>query len=290
VALLKIGPLMLIPWLAATRAWLAVASTLVTVAVGLAYTGLVAGPPALERFMAVARGSVAEPSTWSIPGFALRFGLPNPFPLVVLVLVLALIAIYAVRFARMPSAFVLSAIGATMATTVVRVEGIAVASTAAVAFPRGRPASEYRARPRRWNEGRLALWTGIGATAAALAWSVGTGGLRSSSMTITNDTGSSVVVRFGVRSQSASFGYVMAPGTSVMAWRDGGGSAQSVSAWTDDCQLISETVLPRAGGHVTITDGGIRLDDESRPGLRFAEPDTRCAAALKARLESVADP
>jgi hypothetical protein len=278
---------MLIPWLAGRRAWVAVASAVVTVLVGLAYTGLIAGLPAFEQFNAVARESVAQPSTWSIPALALRLGLPNPLPLIVLTLVLALIALYAIRFARSPSAFVLDAIGATIATTIVRVEGIAVASVAAVAYSPDLAASGGAVPSPRWSAGRVAVWAGIGGAAAALAWSVGTGGLRSSSMTITNNTASPVVVRFGVTSQAASFGYIVEPGASVTAWRDGGGSARSVYAWTADCELMSETVVPRTGGHVTVTDTGLQLEAESRRGLPLAEPQVACSAALKARLESV---
>jgi hypothetical protein len=282
LTLLKLGPLMLIPWLIGTRQWVAIASAGLTILAGVVAAAVVAGIDGFGDFAQVTRASVAQPSAWSLPSLIARLGLPSPLPIVLFVLVLAGIGLYALRFPGRPSAFVASAFASAIGTTVVRAEGLAVGITSGVAFRTERRAMQ----PRRRLGVAAAVWVaGTAAAATAVACSMASGGLSSSSMTLTNATGTPVVVRFGVASQSASFGYTLGPKENVTAWRDGGGAPRVAYAWTPDCRLISEVLIPRTGGHLTYTDHGLEVMNEPRPDLPFATPDDQCSETLKARLE-----
>jgi hypothetical protein len=287
ITLLKLGPILFIPWLIGSRRWMVVAVAASTILVGLAATVAIAGFDAFGGFIAVARSSVAQPLTWSVPAIAERLGLPAPVSTPLLALVLGVVGLYALRAPRQPSAFVLSAIAAMVATTVVRVEGIAVSAVSGTAYRSSGPATGGALARGRASPTRLASGLGVVAATAAVVWSIASGGLQSSSMTITNDTDAAVVIRFDVPAQAASFGYVVEPAGTDTAWHDGGGSAAVAFAWTSDCRLLAEMRLPRTGGHLTVSEAGLQLDPVPRDGARLAVPNERCSLALKARLESV---
>jgi hypothetical protein len=264
-----------------------VATAASMILLGLGATAAIAGLGAFGEFADVARASVAQPLTWSIPAVAANLGMPSPLPTLLLALVMAAIGIYAVRVPRRPSAFVLSAVATMLATTVVRVEGIAVSTVSGIAYRTTDGSTGSASEWRRTPSARLALCLGVVIAAGAIVASIGSGGLQSSSMTITNDTDAAIVVRFDVASQTASFGYVVEPAGTVTAWSDAGGSAAAATAWSVDCQFLAEMRLPRTGGHLIVTATGLRLEPQPRLGPPLAVPGDRCSVALKTRLESV---
>ena len=289
---LKIGPLVIAVWLLAQRRREATVAMVAAGGVIAAATLALAGPGSVARYLGIVREAAALPSELSLPGILTRQGVPPGLAEAALPAALVLAIVVVVGWPRRPEAFLLAVLGSIFATTVVRLETVAVFVVAGAVWSgrgllvRGGDRAGEGPQPGRRGATR-AVWlsaaAGLALALLAFERSVLTGGLDHSSLTFTNDTDRPVVIRLTLTSQSATFGYVVPARSAVAGWRDlGAGSPRILTIWSADCTFLRQARPTRAGGGLRLDDdglflGGVRVD---APLAAFA-PD--CTAALKAR-------
>jgi len=136
-------------------------------------------------------------------------------------------------------AFAIAVLLCVLATTIVRVETLVVALGALAPWATGR-----FQLPERMGAPRLAptvAWVAASIATVALVISVLTGGTRYSSMTLANEAGHPVVVRFTVPGQYATFGFRLEDRESGTAWFEQIGSYRSVIAvMALDCSILQD--------------------------------------------------
>ena len=178
-----------------------------TGALVVAVTALVGGVDVFADYVRLLLTSLSTPSDLSIPGLLRGLGLPPVAGYLALILVTAMGCIAMVVWRRNAGlTFAIAVLLSVVATTIVRVETLVVGprsprSVGNRALPaRGGPLPAARLAPhhRRWSQPH---WPSSRSRDRTL-----TGGMRSSSMTLANEAGQPVVVRFTVPNQYATFG------------------------------------------------------------------------------------
>ena len=234
---LKLGPAVLLVWLLAGRRTNALASAAVTGLVSVAVAIWLGGVGIFRTYLDVVLHSAGTPAPLSIPGLLAGLGLPATVGRLGLLVVVALGCLAVVLLRRDPRrSFAVAVVLSLFATTVVRPETLVVALVALMPWAThdNAPIQPMRGGAR---SPMLAISAGVAAIAVAL--SVTTGGLRSSSMTLVNDTAAPVVVRFTVPSQDATFGFRLQPGEAGTGWLDRIGTVFSpVYVTTASCDLL----------------------------------------------------
>ena len=185
------------------------------------------GTGIFREYLDVILHSAGTPAPLSIPGLLVGLGLS---PAVARLGLLAVVGVgcLAVVLLRRDSrrSFAVAIVVSLFATTVVRPETLVVALVALV--PWATHANMPTSSPQDTGARAPMLAIAAGVTAIAVAISIATGGLRSSSMTMVNETGQAVVVRFTVPSQDATFGFRLDPGEAGTGWLDRIGTVSSL--------------------------------------------------------------
>ncbi len=239
-ALVKLGPVFVLLWLLLQRRMGALLAAAVTGALVVGVTAGVGGVHVFADYVRLLQTSASTPSDLSIPGLLRGLGLSPMTGYVVLALVTAIGCVAMVVWRRNAGVtFAIAVLLSVIATTIVRVETLVVAVAALAPWATGRfqlPASRYAPR--------LTPTLALGSAAfavLALVGSVLTGGTRSSSMTLANDSGQPVMVRFTVPGQYATFGYRLEDGQSGTAWFGQLGTYRSVIAvMALDCRILQD--------------------------------------------------
>ena len=179
--------------------------------------------------------------------------------------------------------FAIAVLLSVLATTIVRVETLVVGLAALAPWATARfQVSEDTHAP------RLAPTVAVGSVLfaiVALMGSVLTGGARYSSMTLTNEAGQPVVVRFTVPGQYATFGYELEDGQAGTAWFDQMGTYRSVIAvMARDCRILHDFRSDASASSWIIGATGA----EAAPTERLADLpySSRCAEELRLHREA----
>jgi hypothetical protein len=239
-ALVKLGPVFLILWLLLLRRTLALLASAATGALMIAATAWWGGLDVFVDYVRLLLSSASTPSQLSIPGVLGGFGLPPAAGYLALFLVTAVGLIAMVVWRRHAAvAFALAVLLSVLATTIVRVETLVVALGALAPWATGR-----FQLPENLGAPRLAptvAWVAASIATVALVVSVLSGGTRYSSMTLANEAGQPVVVRFTVPGQYATFGYRLEDRESGTAWFEQIGNYRSVIAvMALDCSILQD--------------------------------------------------
>jgi len=220
-----------------TTALLAAAITGVVI---LAVTAWIGGVEVFADYVRLLQTSASTPSDLSIPGLLRGLGLPPMAGYVVLIVVTAIGCIAMMVWRRNAGVtFAIAVLLSVIATTIVRVETLVVALAALAPWATGR----FQV-PEGLRAPRLASTVALGSAAfaiLALLGSVLTGGTRYSSMTLANEAGQPVVVRFTVPGQYASFGFELRDGQTGTAWFDEMGTYRSpIAVMALDCRILHD--------------------------------------------------
>jgi len=226
-------------WLVAERRTSALASAGATAVASIVAAIWMGGIGILGDYLDVVLHSTNEASPMSIPGLLRGIGFSAPVARIGLLLVVALgcVAIVALRADRR-RAFAVAVIVSVIATTVVRPETLVVALVALVPWAT-EGAHVAGGTSRVWPVRSPMLAVAAGVTAIAVVVSGASGGLRSSSMTLSNETAQTVIVRFATSSPDGTFGYRLAAGEVGTGWlgRIGTG-ASPIFVTTADCEIL----------------------------------------------------
>jgi hypothetical protein len=273
VAVVKIGPAILWLWLVRRRGWdAAVAGGLAAVALTLVVLGM-AGASPFEAYLATSLESAGDPTAQSIPGFLIGLGAAADLARVVWIILLCAMAAIVV-FGRSPrGGFVAAVVATVFLTPIVRQETISLLLVAAAPWISNTGSST----------GLRSVWTsaavGLGIAAVCVAASLLGGGVNRSSMAIQNVSSEPVTVRFGVPMQQASWGYVLGPGQSGLAWTSQSGAIlEPIRVFGRDCSLIG-AVSPDGVSAIHIDDDTISAVDHVDVALLLAY-DAQCASAM----------
>lgn len=238
--MVKLGPLFLVLWLVLLRRTLALLAGAVTGALMIAATAWLGGPDVFADYVRLLLSSASTPSELSIPGVLNGFGMPPPAGYLALIIVTAVGLIAMVVWRRNAAVtFAVAVLLSVVATTIVRVETLVVGLGAVAPWATSRfQLFEGLPAPRL---AQAVPWVAASIASVALVASVLTGGTRSSSMTLANEAGQLLVVRFTVPGQYATFGYRLEDGESGTAWFEQMGSYRSVIVvMTEHCRILQD--------------------------------------------------
>jgi hypothetical protein len=239
-ALVKLGPVFLLLWLLLLRRTTALLAAAITGVLVLGVTAWIGGVEVFADYVRLLQTSASMPSDLSIPGLLRGLGLPPMAGYLVLIVVTAVGCAAMVVWRRNAGVtFAIAVLLSVIATTIVRVETLVVALAAIAPWATARfQVSEGLGAP------RLAPTVAVASAAfaiLALLGSVLTGGTRYSSMTLANEAGQPVVVRFTVPGQYASFGYELQDGQAGTAWFDQMGTYRSpIAVMATDCRILHD--------------------------------------------------
>jgi hypothetical protein len=254
LAAVKIGPAVLWLWLVRRRGWDPAVAGVVAAVVLTLLVLVMAGASPFEAYVATSLASAGDPTPKSIPGFLIGLGTPEEVARAAWIVVLVALAAFVV-FSRSPRVgFVAAVVAMVFLTPVVREETMSLLLVAAAPwiFPVG------QSTPR--TPVLTAAACGSGIAAVCVVTSLLSGGLTRSSMAIENASGHAVAVRFGVPTQQASWGYVLGPGQSGLAWVSQiGAILEPVRVFRPDCRLIGGA-LPNGVSTIRIDDAGIATE------------------------------
>ena len=282
-ALVKLGPVFLLLWLLLQRRTVALLAAAAAGAVIVSTTAWIGGVEVFVDYVRLLLSTASTPSDISIPGLLRGLGMPPMAGYLVLILVTAIGCIAMLAWRRNSGlTFAIAVLLSVSATTIVRVETLVVglAALAPWLIARFQVPEGLRAP-------RLAPTVALGsATFAALAvlGSLLNGGTLSSSMTLANEAGQPIVVRFTVPNQYATFGYELQDGQAGTAWFEQMGTYRSVIAvMALDCRIIHDF---RSGA----SDNGWVIEPTEAGGAemeRLADLpySTRCAEELRRHRE-----
>ncbi|MEO8424780.1 MAG: glycosyltransferase family 87 protein [Actinomycetota bacterium] len=282
-ALVKLGPVFLLLWLlllGRTIALLAAAATGVLI---VAVTAWIGGVDVFADYVRLLLTSASTPSDISIPGLLRGLGLPPMAGYLALILVAAIGCIAMVVWRRNAGiTFAIAVLLSVSATTIVRVETLVVglAALAPWAIARFQVSEGLRAP-------RLAPTVALGSATFAILAVLGsllTGGTRSLSMTLANESGQPVVVRFTVPNQYATFGYELQDSQAGTAWFDQEGTYRSVIAvMTLDCRIIHDFRSDASDNGWVI--GATAVEGAVMQRLAALPYSARCAEELRRHRE-----
>jgi hypothetical protein len=285
-ALVKLGPAFVGLWLLSQGQRRAVVAAIATAVVAGAVTLILVGPADFIAYVDVVRSTAGMPSRWSIPGISAALGVPAEYGSLLLLMALGAAALAIIAFRRQPRVtFAVAVLAAVMATTVVRPDTFVVAVAALAPWVSAEDTSQRS--PRRPSAHAInAAIAALVATTGVVA-AIATGGLATSSMTLTNLRPEPVVVRFSVPFQGATFGYRVEAGATGMAWSDQTGRITApVFVMTGDCRLLFRH-LPQEGS-MTLVIGPDVVDDrvaqDSPAGGPFLAYVPDCAAEARAEI------
>lgn len=219
-AWVKLTPILLLPWLIATKRWPAVFGTVV----GLAALGLfgiaTAGWTAHLRFLDAGTQSATAGVTGAGPEtLALLLGVPAAVARLAPAVVAGASVAWVVAFRAKPGwSFAGAVVGVVMVTPVIRWESYSVLLAAAAPWV-GTGSRLLKIDQRRQNAALAvaAVLILVGSTTASLLIGTSSAGIRSS-------LNEPLVVRFvGPDRTSASFGFNVSPGSAGLAWLDQAG-------------------------------------------------------------------
>ena len=239
-ALVKLGPVFLLLWLILMRRTVALLAAAATGVLVVGVTAWIGGVDVFADYVQLLLTSASTPSDLSIPGLLRGLGLPPMAGYLVLVIITAIGCIAMVVWRRNAKVtFALAVLLSVVATTIVRVETLVVALAAFA------PWATARFQIPQGNAGvRLSSTVAVGAAAISVLAVLGsllTGGTRYSSMTLANDAGQPVMVRFTVPGQYATFGFRLEDGQSGTAWVEQMGTYRSVIAvMALDCRILQD--------------------------------------------------
>jgi hypothetical protein len=257
-AWLKLTPILLLPWLIATRRWSAVTGALI----GLVVFGLIgvaiAGWDAHIQFLTAGSQSATGGVTGAGPEtLALLLGVPASIARFIPALVALGSIGWVVWFRNRPGwAFAGAVAGVVMFTPVIRWESYSMLLAAAAPW--------VDVRSRRLSVGRTARLATIAAAAIVVLIGsfVAVSRAGVSSVGIQNSARGPIVVRFvGPDLTSASFGYSVAGGAAGWAWADQGGQfVGDVVVFDDQCHQLFRGTITGASLVVSVnTPGGVTL-------------------------------
>lgn len=278
-ALVKLGPVFLLLWLLLQRRTVALLAAAAAGAVIVSTTAWIGGVEVFVDYVRLLLSSASTPSDISIPGLLRGLGMPPMAGYLVLILVAAIGCIAMLVWRRNSGlTFAIAVLLSVSATTIVRVETLVVGLAALAPWLIARfKVSEGLRAP------RLAPTVALGsATFAALAvlGSLLNGGTLSSSMTLANEAGQPIVVRFTVPNQYATFGYELQDGQAGTAWFDQMGTYRSVIAvMALDCRIIRDFSSGASdNGWVIEPTGAEGAEMERLADLPYS---SRCAEELR---------
>ncbi len=302
IACAKIGPLILGIWVLSQRRRPA---TVALVGSGLLIATLtvaLAGVSSLTEYLEVVRRAAAEPSSLSVPGLVRAAGFSDGASNVAFLLSIVASAILTVLLRDRPAGLLVAVLGTIFATSVVRYESIGVIVATGVGWM-GRgllldhlPVSpDGRRQPKeRGVEGHskrrlitVTVAVGLAVATASTGISMATGGLERSSVSISNDGEDAVVVRFSVPSQSASFGFLVPPHSTIAAWQAlSGGSPPFATFWTPTCDFLGRSTLPRSGGGIHADGPQVWVGQSQAAETESGTYAPTCAAELISRYRN----
>jgi hypothetical protein len=239
-ALVKLGPVFLLLWLLLLRRPTALLAAAMTGVLILGATAWIGGVEVFGDYVQLLQTSASTPSDLSIPGLLRGLGLPPMAGYLVLIVVTAIGCAAMVVWRRNTGVtFAIAVLLSVIATTIVRVETLVVALAALAPWATAR----FQV-PEGLHAPRFAPTVAVGSAAfalLALLGSIATGGTRYSSMTLANEAGQPVVVRFTVPGQYASFGYELQDGQAGTAWFDEMGTYRSpIAVMALDCRILHD--------------------------------------------------
>lgn len=285
-ALVKLGPVFLLLWLLLLRRTTALLAAAATGALVVAVTALVGGVDVFVDYVRLLLTSASTPSDLSIPGLLRGLGLPPVAGYLALILLTAVGCFAMVVWRRNAGVtFALAVLLSVAATTIVRVETLVVGLAALAPWATARfQLAEGSPAP------RLSPTVGVGSTVLAILAVLGsilTGGTRSSSMTLANEAGQPVVVRFTVPNQYATFGYELQDGQSGTAWVDRMGTYRSaIAVMSLDCRILHDFRSEVSdGGWVIGATGATRAGGATAEGLADLPYSAQCAEELRRHRE-----
>lgn len=272
LSVIKFGPAFLWLWLIGRRGRDAVIGGAATVAV---LTGIVLWAGGIAPFTAYLETTMlssSEPTQFSIVGVLTAYGMPATIARVIWIGLIAGLAVLVVALRRRNPewGFVAAVVGMVFLTPVVRIELVSLLLAAGSPWI-ARGGFDGLRRPT------------LGAAAAAgvvAVVSIATGGLATSSMVIENATDHPVIVRFGASLQEASWGYLVAPGQTGVAWSDEvGGPTYPLRVFDLDCGVVGDVSPPRTGGALRVESNGIAMG-AGVTASGFLSYDSRCARGM----------
>lgn len=272
---IKLGPVAFLPWLmgrgrvGASIAFLGAIASLFLVVVLM--TG---GLGSVQEYLGVSAHATEQATPLSPVGIARSLGLPAGVAASTPFLMIAGSAAFSLLSRRTPQAtFAVAAAVSVLASPALRVESLAQLLMCAVPWAVG--SGNWRLPPVRGSVAAVAALCFV----AAIVGSVVGGGIRQSSVSIENRSSAVRVIRFQVTAQAATFGFVLRPGEAGVAWSDvWGGVVQPVLVFDGSCRLVGTTLLPRDGGEIVLSGGGIaQAQARMGPPLSF---NPMCARAV----------
>ena len=278
-AMLKLGPAMMVVWLLGQRRLSAVAAAVVAALASAAVAIVLGGTGIFAEYVEVVLHSTSEASPMSVPGLMRGLGFSATAGLVALLLVIALgcLGIVALRRDSRRS-FAAAVVLSVVATTVVRPETLVVALVALVPWATHEPVIASTAKRRPDLRAVMAI-VAAGAATMAVALSISTGGARTSSMTLVNDSGAPVVVRFTVDGTDGTFGFHLDPGQAGSAWLGRVGTPNSpVYVTTPGCDILY-SVDPDPGV-TALRIGPTSAAATDRPAAAFLDYVPDCAETV----------
>ena len=274
----KLTPILLLPWFIASRRWSAVVGAVLGLGVlglvGLAVGGWDAHVTYLSIGREAATGGATGPGPTSV---LLQLGIaPGLAALAPLAISGCSFALITLLRDRPKWGFVVAVAAATLVSPVLRLESYSMLVAVAapwVTLPTGNVNPAGRGR---------SLVTGMLVILLASTGLLGAQGVVSttSSVTVTNQSGAPVVVRFALPDQSASFGFGVPAATSGTGWRDQpGGFRGDVIVFDASCrQVLRQTISAGdievevgPAGQAAITEGlsPAALSPSAGMGLSF---------------------
>jgi Glycosyltransferase family 87 len=264
-AWVKLTPLLLLPWLIATRRWTAVSGTLAGLAIlGAAGVAIVGWDDHVQFLTAAVAGATSGVTGAGLEPFATLLGLPDSIAqFMPAVIALASICLVIVFRDRPGWAFVGAVAGAVMVTPVIRAESYSVLLAAAAPWV-GVHGGRLAVRP------RVPAAVGVGAVGVVLAGStIAVAQAGTSSFGVRNEAPEPVIVRFAGPDQSSSFGFEVSAGTSGWAWTGQAGQfVGDVIVFDAGCHQLLREAIPGPSGILDVAPSG-------QPGLSASTTDHR---------------
>ena len=284
-ALVKLGPAVLAIWLLTQRRWEAIVACVATGVVGLLITTWLGRFSVFEDYLGIIRDASALPSPLSIPGLAVSVGVPAAYGSLSLLVALLVAAAAVIVFRCHPRAtFALTVMMAVMATTVARFDTLVVVVAALTPFAATSSVGGLTGSRRPSSSSVvLALTSMVVVAGGTLA--VATGGLARTSVSINNQAIASVVVRFSVPNQDATFGFPLAAGATGIAWLDQMGSiARTVLVFSPSCELLYRYEPTGVEAAIQIAGDGVTAAGSFTNGPAFLAYTSDCAAEARSAL------
>ena len=285
-AALKLGPIILLWWLATQRRWWAVAIACAAIVGLVAATAVLGGTGVLSEYLQLLGSAGAAPSPLSFPGLAAQLGFEPIVGYVAIAILAAVIGLLMLLIRERPGlTFALAVLLSLVVVTIVRVETLVVGIAALAPWATHRTQGLLaRSAPSL----RAVVATAAGLVAlAGIGASIATGGVATSSMALKNDSSEPLIVRFTVPGQYATFGYRLAAGASGIGWAAEPGSERGrLVVYSADCRYLYDTeATPPGGIGWSIGDGAaaaLAATPSAVPSLAY---DSSCALELRARRE-----